>query len=254
MSPLDQKSRTRIAVLIAIVMVAAVFGSFGFSLFSSQPPRIVLPTMQTDPGTDSPSPSDDDHGLRVDVTVDTVQAVIASLNRASSYYRQLSVQTFWDGGSGTTSVQTWTDDGYTFVRSTLPSNQARYTLTTPDDIYYWYGGSSTWLTAPKDSLSDDLSQRIPTYEDVLALDKQDISAAGYEAFDNHPCIYVETRMDELNYRERYWISVESGLLVAAQTLKEDVLIYSVNATSPIQTPCPTDSVFVLPNGEMLHSF
>lgn len=253
-SPLDQKSRTRIAVLIAIVMVAAVFGSFGFSLFSSQPPRIVLPTIQTDSGTDLPSLSDDDHGLRVEVTIDTVQAVIASLNRTSSYYRQLSVQTFWGSDSSTTSVQTWADDSYVFVRSALPSGQARYTLTTPDDVYYWYGGSSTWLTAPKGSLSGDLSQRIPTYEDVLALDKQDISAAGYESFDNHPCIYVETRLDELNYRERYWVSVESGLLVAAQTLKEDMLVYSVNATAPIQTPCPTDSVFALPNGTVLHSF
>lgn len=235
-------------------MVCAVFGSFGFSLFSAQPPRIILPSTQTDPGNDLPSLSNDDHSLRVEVTVDTVQAVIASLNRASSYYRQLSVQTFWEGGSGTTSVQAWADDGYTFVRSALPSGQARYTLSTPDEVYYWYGGSAAWLTAPKDSLSADLSQRIPTYEDVLALDKQDISAAGYESFGDHPCIYVETHLDELNYRERYWVSVESGLLIGAQTLKEDVLVYSVNATAPIQTPCPTDSVFVLPNGTVLHSF
>lgn len=254
MSPLDQKSRTRIAVLIAIVMVAAVFGSFGFRLFSAQPPRIVLPSAQPGSETDLPSVPEDDHGLRVDVTVDTVQAVIASLNRASSYYRQLSVQTLWEGGSATTSVQTWADDGYTFVRSALPSGQARYTLSAPDDVYYWYGGSSTWLTAPKNSLSADLSQRIPTYEDVLALDKEDISTAGYESFGDHPCIYVETHLDELNYRERYWISVESGLLVAAQTTKADTLVYSVNATAPIQTPCPTDSVFVLPNGTVLHSF
>lgn len=251
---MDQKSRTRIAVLIAIVMVAAVFGSFGFSLFSAQPPRIVLPTIQTDSGTDLPSLSDDDHGLRVEVTVETVQAVIASLSRTGSYYRQLSVQTFWEGGFNTTSVQTWSDDGYTFARSALPSGQVRYTLTSPNDVYYWYGGSSVWLTAPKDSLSADLSQRIPTYEDVLALDKQDICAAGYESFGDHPCIYVETRLDELNYRECYWISVESGLLVGAQTLKGDVLVYSVNATAPIQTPCPTDSVFALPDGTVLHSF
>lgn len=251
---MDPKSRTRIAVLIAIVMVAAVFGSFGFRLFSAQPPRIVLPTIQTDPGTDAPSFSGDDHGLRIEVTVDTVQAVIASLSRTSSYYRQLSIQTLWEGGSDTTSVQTWVDDGYTFVRSALPSGQVRYVLICPDHAYYWYGGSSTWLTAPKNSLSADLSQRIPTYEDVLALDKQDICAAGYESFGDHPCIYVETRLDELNYRERYWISVESGLLVAAQTLKDDVLVYSVNATAPIQTPCPTDSVFTLPNGTVLHSF
>lgn len=235
-------------------MVVAVFGSFGFSLFSSQPPKIVLPTAQPDTGSDSSSLSGDDHGLRVEVTVDTVQAVIASLDRASSYYRQLSIQTMWEGGSGTTSVQTWVDDGYTFSRSAPPSGQARYSLVAPDAVYYWYGGSSAWLTAPADSLSADLSQRIPTYEDVLALDKEDLCAAGYEAYGDHPCIYVETRLDELGYLERYWVSVENGLLVAAQTLKEDLVVYSVNATVPIQTPCPTDVVFALPDGTVLHSF
>lgn len=251
---MEQKSRTRIAVLLAVVVAAAVFGSFGFSLFSTQTPQIVLPTVQQDVGSDSSSIPDDEQGLRVEVTVDTVQAVIASLERAGSYYRQLSVQTFWEGGSGTTSVQTWVDQGYTFVRSVPPSGQARYALSSPDTVYYWYGGSSRWLTAPADSLSADLSQRIPSYEDVLNLDKQDISAAGYESYSGHPCIYVETHLDELGYLERYWVSTESGLLVAAQTVKEDEVIYSLNATTPIQTPCPTDVVFALPDGTVLHSF
>lgn len=251
---MEQKSRTRIAVLIAVVMVAAVFGSFGFSLFSARPPEIVLPTVQPDSSADSSSVAGDDHGLRVDVTVDTVQAVIASLDRAGSYYRQLSVQTLWDGGSSTTSVQTWVDDGYTFVRSVPSVGQSRYSLTTPDAVHYWYGGSSAWRTAPKGSLSADLSQRIPTYEDVLSLDKQNIRTAGFEAYGDHPCIYVETHLEELDYLERYWISVESGLLIAAQTWKTDEMVYSVNATAPIQTPCPTDVVFALPNGTVLHSF
>ncbi len=251
---MDQNNRTRIAVLIAVVVVAAVLGSFGFSLFSNQTPQIVLPTVHPDGSSGDISTPTNDTALRVEVTVDTVQAVIASLDRAGSYYRQSSVQTSWNGGSAVTSVYTWVDDEYTFVRSVPEAGATRYFLSTKDTVYYWYSGSSVWLTAPENSLSADLTQRIPTYEDVLALDPKDISDAGYGSYGGHPCIYVETRLDEYGYMERYWIGVDSGLLIAAQTVKEDEVVYSLNATSPIQTPCPTDTVFTLPDGTVLHSF
>lgn len=252
--PLSHNNRTRFAVLIAIILVIAVFGSFGFSLFSAQPPRITLPSLLPDSSTGDISLPTEDKALRVEVTTETVQAVIASLDRATSYYRQMSVQTNWPGGSGSTSVYTWVDDEYTFVRSTPASGSTRYFLSTKDTVYYWYSDSSAWLTAPADSLSADLTQRIPTYEDVLALDPEAISDAGYSAYGDYPCIYVETRLDDLGYLERYWIGVDSGLLIAAQTVKEDEVVYSVSASSPIQTPCPTDSVFTLPDGTVLHSF
>lgn len=252
---MNQKNRTRVAILIALIVVAAVFGSFAFTFFSNKTPHIILPTIHPDGSHADVSGSEDDRSQRVEVTKATVQAVIASLERAGSYYRQMSVQTFWEGGSGTCSAQVWVDSGYTYVRRSMPSGQMRYFLSTPDNmVYYWYGGSSTWLTAPAGSLSADLSQRIPTYEDVLAVDAEQISAAGYNSYDDHPCIYVETLQDQLGYVERYWVSVDSGLLVAAQTLKNDKVIYSVNATAPIQTPCPTDAVFALPDGTVLHSF
>lgn len=252
--PLTHNNRTWFAVLIAILLVAAVFGSFGFSLLSAQTPKITLPNLQPDSSAGDISIAPDNQAVRVEVTTQTVQAVIASLDRAASYYRQMSVQTNWQGGSGTTTIYTWVDDEYTFVRSILPTGTIRFFLSDRDTVYYWYGGSSSWRTAPSNSLSADLTQRVPTYEDVLMLAPEDISGAGYSTYGELPCIYVETKSNELGYLERYWIGVDSGLLIAAQTMKGDEVIYSLNATSPIQTPCPTDSVFTLPNGTVLHSF
>lgn len=251
---MGQKSRILIALSVATIVVVAVLGSFSFGLFFAQTPEIVLPEIQPDSSAGSMSSPSDEQTVRVEVTVDTVQSVIASLDRAGSYYRELSVQTFWEGGSGTTRALTWVDGEYTYVRSFLPSGQVRHSLSSQDTVYYWYSGSSAYLTAPADSLSADLTQRIPTYEDVLALDVEDISDAGYDSYNGHPCIYVETALDELGYLERFWISVDSGLLIAAQTLQEDRTVYSCNTTSSIQTPCPTDSVFRLPDGTVLHSF
>lgn len=250
---MNQKQRIQIAVLVIAIVAVAVLGSLGYRLFASRPPHIIPPDLGPDASGDH-TQSSSGALQQIEVTVDTVQAVIASLDRADSYYRQLSVETFWQGGSGTTSVQTWVDGEYTYVRSTSPSGQVRHCLSERDTVYYWYSGSSTWFTAPADTLSADLSQRIPTYEDVLALDISKISNAGFEAYGKLPCIFVETQLDEFGYVERYWISTDSGLLVAAQTLKDDQVVYRLSATSPIQTPCPTDVVFILPDGSVLHSF
>lgn len=55
-----------------------------------------------------------------------------------------------------------------------------------------------------------------TYEDILALPPERIAAADYRALEGVNCIYVETEPDEAGYVERYWVSVSSGLLAAAE--------------------------------------
>ena len=240
-------------IRVLLIVVAAVFGSFGYSYLTTRTHRITLPAVRPD-GSYAPAGPSDTSARHLEVTPDTVQAVIASLDRADSYYRQLTISTFWSGGSSETAVQTWVDGEYTYVRTVLPSGQIRHTLSQGDTVYYWYSGSSTWFTAPAGTLSPDLSQRIPTSEDVLALDADLISRAGFESYGDLPCVFVETRVDDPGYLERYWIGTDSGLLVGAQTVKDGVVVYEMNAAAPIQTPCPTDVVFALPNGQSLHSF
>lgn len=248
---MEQNNRTRVAVLIALIVVLAVFGSFAYSIYSSQSAGVTLPSQQPDTST---TPDIESHAQRIEVTAGTVQAVIASLDRADSYYRPLTVQTYWDGGSSITSVQTWVDGGYTYSRVVLPSGVVRYSLSDEAAVHYWYSGSSTYMTAPRNSLNADLAQRIPTYEDVLDLPTDRIHDAGYSAYGDHPCIYVETTADELGCLERYWVSVESGLLVAAETEKDGQVVLSANATYPITAPCPSNVRFALPDGTVLHSF
>lgn len=251
---MNQKNRIRISILVSLLVVTAVFASFGYSLLSAGTARVILPELHGDDSAHPDPSASADPVQQLEVTPETVQAVIASLRRTQSYYRQLTVQTFWEGGSSTTAVQTWADGDCTYARSTLPSGQVRHTLSQGDTVYYWYSGSSAWFTAPAGSLSPDLAQRLPTYEDVLALDPADISDAGFQSYGDHPCIYAETTVDDLGYLERYWISTDTGLLVASETLKDGQTVYSLSGVAPIQTPCPTDVVFSLPDGRVLHSF
>lgn len=247
---MDAKKRTRVAILIALIMVAAVFGSFAYSLYTLHTAQITLPGQQ--PDSSAPAPSYQDLVQRIEIEPATVQAAIASLQRADSYYRHLTVHTYWPGGSGSTTSQCWVDGGYTQTRTVLPTGQVRYTLSGSGTTYYWYSGSSQYLTAPENTLDPDLAQRIPTYEDVLDLPVESIAQAQYAAYGDHLCICVDTLEDRLGSIERYWISVDSGLLVAAETVKDGQTIYSLNATSPAQTPCPTGVHFALPDGTLLH--
>ena len=95
-------------------------------------------------------------------------------------------------------------------------------------------------------------QRIPTYEDVLALEQEEITSTGYEKYAGSDCIFVELEQEELGSRERYWIAVSNGLLVAAERVKDDQLLYRMTAQYT-ESPVPLNSAFVLPDGTVLHT-
>ena len=179
---MDQKNRLIIAIAVTLLIVAAMFTSFGRSLFSMRTEHIQLP----EPGASSSSQEGGGSSQsaelfqRVEVTPQTVQSVIRTLERSTSYYWELTVETFWTGGSSATSVQTWVDGGWSHTRQVLPSGLIRHDLISEDTVYYWYEGSSVWHDFPSDQRSSDLAQHIPTYETVLDADPEQITGTGYD--------------------------------------------------------------------------
>ena len=229
-----------------------MFTSFGLNFFALNTPQVVLPTSSVGLGNGSASTGPDQSYLRVEVTPQTVAGVVATLARPASYYRTLTAETFWEGGSSSVQVQVWADGGWSHSRQTLPSGAVRHDLTGEDTLYYWYDGSAQYRQAPADERSSDLAQRIPTYETVLELEPEDIVSAGYETRGELPCIFVEVRPEGSRQLQRFWISVENGLLASAETEEDGQLVYRMTAYSPVQTPCPADGSFALPDGEVLH--
>ncbi len=252
---MDPKNRLLIAFAVIVLIVGAMFTSFGRSLLALNTPSVVLPDVGSTGGdpADPGSQPDPSPYQKVEVTPETVQSVISTLKRSDSYYRELTVETLWTGGSSASSVQVWTDGSWSHSRRVLPSGVIRHDLVGDDTLYYWYEGGSLYKTAPADELSSDLSQRIPTYETVLALDPATITAAGYELRGEIPCIYVEVTQVRPDRLERYWISVDSGLLVSAELEQEEQLIYRMTAYSPLTIPCPSSASFSLPDGTSLHT-
>ena len=88
---------------------------------------------------------------------------------------------------------------------------------------------------------------------VLLLPTRDIVAADYRTIGEQVnCIYVETAQDDYGYSLRYWVSVDSGLLVAAETLQDGEATYRMWETAIDLAPALTDE-FTLPDGTKLNS-
>ena len=95
-----------------------------------------------------------------------------------------------------------------------------------------------------------MEQTIPTYEDVLSLPADTIAQADYRMVSDVRCIYVETAADESGCVQRYWISVDTGLLVVAERLQDDEPVYRMAALT-LDAAAPEEESFTLPDGTVL---
>ena len=251
---MERRKRNLLVVLIGIVIVVAMVSSFGLGLFAPDTAKIVLPTPEVSqqPGGE---PGEQSGLVLVDVTPETVQSVIRdTLSRPERYTRAVTIEDFWgEGESGTTHADVWVDGGWTQTEAALPGGTVRYSIVGDGQFWLWYGGDRTALSGPADGHSADLEgQRIPTYEDVLSLDTADIAAAGYEERGGLACVWTQTAPDALGYVETYWVAVDSGLLVSAETTLDGTLTYRMTAYG-MERPAPAGTAFALPDGTVLHT-
>lgn len=252
---MEPKNRLMIVIAVTLLILGAILASFGRSVLSLDPPPVVLPSANPSgsslPSGVSPFPEDTPY-QRVEVTPKTVQSVIGTLSRMDSFYRELTVETFWGESSSVTQVRNWTDSGWNHTRSVLPSGVIRHDLVGDSTLHYWYEGSSRCLSAAADDFTADLSQRIPTYETVLSLDPASITEAGYVLRDEFPCIYAAAENKELDLVTRFWVCIDSGLLISAEQEQHGRLVYRMTSYGPVQYPCPSNVSFALPDGTVLH--
>lgn len=188
----------------------------------------------------------------VEIAPDTVQAAIASLSRPASYGRNVTITYFWEGGSGTQELYTIVRGGWTRIDRGLGNGQTRISITNGRETYIWYGYDSgaQVFAAPAGNISADDEQSIPTYEDILDLPVEEIVEADYRPLDILRCIYVETAADPAGYSLRYWVSVDTGLLVQAEKLLGEETVYRMTALYVDQTEYDA-SRFTLPDGTVL---
>ena len=238
----DNNRRVLVAA-IAVTVLAAVFVSFGLPALTGRPPQVTLAEL------DQPEASEPGQQLLpVEVTPDTVQSVIATLSRPESYSRSLTVTLYWgESGSGGQQVRLWADSGWTKTVITSAGG-VQHRLVGDGKLCLWYEGDKSWKEAPANDRTGDLAQHIPTYEDVLEANKNDIAEASYVTREDRDCVYVEVRQEGDRF-DRYWIETATGLLAFCETLEGEQTVYSMKETD-YAAPVSDLSVFALPDGTL----
>ena len=236
-------------ILLVVVMVLLAWGG------RRQSGGIILPESQTD----SAGLDEDDQSSRlhaVAVSPETASAAISylTLSRPSSYSRTQQVETFWTGGSGQSSFQVYVSGSRTRLDAALPDGSVRHTLVAASEdgmlAGVWYDEETDWKLLRSQDLTADLAGRMLSYETLREVPAEDIAAADYREENGADCIYVETHPDEAGYRDRYWVSMDSGLLTTAERLYHETVVYRFTAGEADVSP-QEEELFLLPTGETL---
>lgn len=211
--------------------------------------HITLPIPATGQRQDGETLDDSSDVLTlIEVTPETVQAVVETLKRPQAYQRAVTVEQFWSSGSGSYEVSVTVSGEWTRTDRTMPDGRIRHTLTGPDRVYIWY--NSSIYSSPVGETTADAEQFIPTYEEILRLQPEQILTADEREVSGLHCIYVETVPDELGYTLRYWVDLNTGLLVMAEELQEGATVYRMAALSVEENNISEDS-FRLPDGTLV---
>ena len=236
-----------IGFAVLILLTVALLGANSLRRSS----RITLPAENSTSGQTDPDASAGEDALTViAVTPETVQTAIATLSRPEQYSRAIRVEQVWSGGSGSFETTVTVSGRWTRTDRTLSDGQVRHTITDGETTYIWYNSESTVYSGPAGEITPDDEQAIPTYETILELPVEDIAAADYRSVSDVNCIYVETVEDPDGYTQRYWVGVETGLLVASERLLEGETIYRM-ASLTVDLSVPSADRFILPDGTVL---
>lgn len=245
---MDKRRMNHITVGFIVVMALVIAVMFGNNL--RRPTHVVLPeTSGTGDQTDQEG-ADSSALALVEVTPETVQTAIATLRRPQQYRRTITIEQFWDGDSGTYQVSVLVYGVWTRTDRTMSDGRTRHTITDGATTYVWYDGDREAFSAPAAGITADNEQTIPTYEDVLDLPVEAIAQADYRTISDLDCIYVETAELSDGSVLRYWVSVESGLLAAAEKLVDEETVYRMGALE-VDLSAPTAADLTLPDGTAL---
>jgi len=200
---------------------------------------------------DRPDGTAADPLLRIEINAETIQSVIATLSRPESYSRDVTVESFWDGGQATFQINVNVDSHRTALRITPPVGPERRVIITPNRLYIWNEGDYEPFIGTPTSLEaiahSDQWQMLPTFEDIMGLDKKDILDAGYIDIDGALSVFVVYHSPLLGNLRRYYISIEQGLIIAVSEHDETgTLVYSMTATDAIIGDVDEDA-FLLPD-------
>jgi len=237
-----------------LFIVAVISVMLLISYFKPEGRTVKLP--DTNVVTGNPVEVEPDALNRVEITPETVQAVISTLSRPESYSRDLLIESFWDGGQVAFSIATAVHGGVTSLRVSPEVGNEKRIIVTPVNLYIWYSDDKVPFIGGPGLTGDgyrtaDEYQMLASYENILDLSIEDLIDAGYTEYEGEDCIYIEHLTKELGYTAMYYVSIRLGLIIGAEEFDEaGMLIYRMRA-GECRFGGFDPGMFTLPDGAVL---
>jgi hypothetical protein len=241
--------------LFGLLFIVAVVGFILLNLYIGRESEAVpLPDLTTVAGTSEVAVTDTLD--RVEVTKETIQAVVSELSRPQIYSRNVKIESFWDGGNAEYIFSVLVMNDLTSLMVLPPLGIEKRIIITPERLYIWYKGDRAPYIGNLESSGDgyrtaDEWQMLVTYEDLLELDKNNIIDAGYTNYNGENCVFAVYRSTLLENTGTFYISLDQGLVIGAEEFdKAGDLIYSMTAGECVINEVDP-AAFTLPDGTVL---
>lgn len=242
-----------LAIVFTVVVAAAGILVNTFLLGGSgyQAGNIVLP-QQGDLDIDF---SDDlrTHNQNVlkEVTVDreNVIDVIQTLFRPQEYSYKAEAAVISDEGRRTLSTSGYISFNHAKIILAFEGDApAQHTVLTEDRVFIWAEGSQVYYEGSRGEFSSDDIGMIPTYEDIVKLDNFTVIEGSFLIDeDGQSLIFAKVLNANTGMVEKYYVSVENGLLIRSETEQDEKTVYQMHITE-LELKSPDGSNYMLPSG------
>ncbi|MDL2287828.1 hypothetical protein LJC32_00410 [Oscillospiraceae bacterium OttesenSCG-928-F05] len=247
---MNRKKMTVFVVSAAVLIMFVIFVGFYLSLHTPAP-AIVLPPEPSseEPGqphqTDRPAMIDE--GFRAaEISPEDLGAILRAMEKTTVYTSEIEISLFWEGASSTTLQRAYVGEGrIKLERLGTDGAPVEHTVIDGGTAYVWGEGDAEAETLPMGEMTAENILFIPAYELLMALDPDSYLDASYAVFEDTPTVRFALEDAVTGYVKTYWVDLEHGLLLCAETEKEGGLIYRMRRTSLLEGQ-PEDTVFALP--------
>lgn len=229
-----------LALLLVLLLVVAVF-IFGRS--GAKRVKITLPEKQKDESKYDDAEINNQEGVLL-VTPDNAVAVLTSLDRPSHYHQIFSAEIGSDPVSSYI-VELWINGVFRHAKVSGPY-WTKHLICDETTVWIWYDGNDHYSEFPlnAETCFEDLIA-LPAFNYVGALQASDITETEYLVIEEDQsqirCVFLSTQTSE-DTCERFWISLDSGLLYVADAMERSVPVYQIRQLA-FDRLAPQDEAF-----------
>jgi hypothetical protein len=180
----------------------------------------------------------------IDITRENAAILIAALPR-SDMYSGVGMTVVYGGGKSLTRIHhIHTLDGYMSIeRYDEDGELLDKMIYTPEKVYMWL--NEQMLEIARGAFSIDAAVLMPTYEDILDIEPEDIIGVKYMRDADVPHVWLRANIASMEIE--YWVDLESGLLTHAIARQNGEVAWEFNLLE-LNTERPDDDLFLLPSG------